>query len=457
MVNAVQDPVNGDPDDGGSYYDPGDAEGESVNILRTGNLLQQMALVGDTNTANRTQDAINYMVRHWYDSGGSGWEGCPSYYQSAYTTMKGLEALKVDYIDSIDWFGELTAALLSEQTSDGWWPVSRRDDGEMILSTDWALLTLQKAIATVEKPDLEIIDKYEEWIDEGSGTYVVSYTVKNRGNIEVPAGHYVGLTVDSAGIEAQAIPVPLSPGESYSDTFDTVITLTDVRDEVIVCADHFNDIDELNEENNCLSNLWPIIETIVSVSPHVQTVCSGQFTVDINVEPGEPVAGVQFDLLFDPSLITADSVEEGNLLSLSGCPTFFLSGPIDNVGGTINGVAGTVLGAGCNVFTPGTFATITFIADELEGVSPLDLLNVQVIDPNGNPVPIVWYNGEVEVSLTPWDVNCDGCVDIIDLVLVGQHWGQTGPDGWIPEDVNDDGVIDIIDLVLIGQHWMEGC
>ena len=61
------------------------------------------------------------------------------------------------------------------------------------------------------------------------------------------------------------------------------------------------------------------------------------------------------------------------------------------------------------------------------------------------------------IGLTPWDVNQDGCIDISDLVLIGQHWYETGPDGWIPEDVNDDGVIDISDLVLVGQHWQEGC
>jgi len=55
------------------------------------------------------------------------------------------------------------------------------------------------------------------------------------------------------------------------------------------------------------------------------------------------------------------------------------------------------------------------------------------------------------------DVNNDGCIDISDLVLVTQHWGETGPPGRILEDANCDGVIDISDLVIVAQHWREGC
>ena len=195
---------------------------------------------------------------------------------------------------------------------------------------------------------------------------------------------------------------------------------------------------------------------VMTIDPS-QTVNTGPFTVDVVVNPAVPIAGVQFDLSFNSTLIEADSLTEGPFLGLSGCPTFFIPGTINNSAGTIIGVAGTALGTGCSVFTEGTFATINFIADHLDGISPLDLFDVKVVDVDGNQVPIVVYNGEVEVDLTPWDVNDDGCVDISDLVLVAQHWGETGLPGWIPEDANDDGVIDISDLVIVAQHWGEGC
>jgi len=54
----------------------------------------------------------------------------------------------------------------------------------------------------------------------------------------------------------------------------------------------------------------------------------------------------------------------------------------------------------------------------------------------------------------PWDVDKDGIVDIIDLVLVGTHFGEriTTPPEKNP-DVNGDGIVDIFDLVLVGAHF----
>jgi len=52
-----------------------------------------------------------------------------------------------------------------------------------------------------------------------------------------------------------------------------------------------------------------------------------------------------------------------------------------------------------------------------------------------------------------WDVNKDERVNILDVVLVGQHWGETGPPCWIPMDVNSDGIVNILDLILVAQHW----
>jgi hypothetical protein len=52
-----------------------------------------------------------------------------------------------------------------------------------------------------------------------------------------------------------------------------------------------------------------------------------------------------------------------------------------------------------------------------------------------------------------WDVNGDGAANVLDMVLVGQCWGQTGLTGWIREDTNEDGVIDVLDFIIIGQDW----
>jgi outer membrane protein assembly factor BamB len=53
-----------------------------------------------------------------------------------------------------------------------------------------------------------------------------------------------------------------------------------------------------------------------------------------------------------------------------------------------------------------------------------------------------------------WDVNQDGWVNVLDIIRVGQHFGESGAAGWIREDVNKDGVVNVLDLIMIGQHFM---
>jgi hypothetical protein len=55
------------------------------------------------------------------------------------------------------------------------------------------------------------------------------------------------------------------------------------------------------------------------------------------------------------------------------------------------------------------------------------------------------------------DLNADHVVDVGDVALLGQHWGEQGLPGWIPEDLNEDGVIDIGDVAFIGAVWLMTC
>ncbi len=49
------------------------------------------------------------------------------------------------------------------------------------------------------------------------------------------------------------------------------------------------------------------------------------------------------------------------------------------------------------------------------------------------------------------DVNDDGFVDITDLVIVSQNFGQSGPG--IIGDVNGDGLVNILDLISVAQYF----
>ena len=70
---------------------------------------------------------------------------------------------------------------------------------------------------------------------------------------------------------------------------------------------------------------------------------------------------------------------------------------------------------------------------------------------------ITELNLTVEFPYPNWDVNTDGCVNVLDLITVGQHWGESGGPHWIRADVNSDGMINVLDLIPVGQHWLEGC
>ena len=111
-----------------------------------------------------------------------------------------------------------------------------------------------KVTVIAEKPDLFIEAKCEEWVGENS--YNVTYVILNKGTAIALAGHNSMLYVDGTEVEHKPVPVALAPGETYRDTFDTVISCTAGSDIIKVCADNFSVVDELDEDNNCLENEW---------------------------------------------------------------------------------------------------------------------------------------------------------------------------------------------------------
>ncbi len=174
-------------------------------------------------------------------------------------------------------------------------------------------------------------------------------------------------------------------------------------------------------------------ETAFIVSPSVPSVPSGQsFSINILIEPDRPIAGAQLNLKFNSSLIVVDSVEEGNFFKQNGSDTLFNGGNIDNTAGYISHVWGNILntsGAPKNVSTPGVFAIIN-VTSYRTGISNLSLVDLPPIgimaaDSSGNAVPVNITNTTIEIIKYPrYDVNQDGIVDIIDLIIVGQHFGD---------------------------------
>lgn len=135
-------------DDGGSAYRHPGEDPSWKNILKTGNLIFEMKLVGDTATTPRVINALNYLKAHWNDKSGSavppGWDGNPAEYQAMFCAMKGLCYMGIDTFDSIDWYADFSKRIVEQQFGDGSWQETSGWVSYPILVTAWALLTLEK-------------------------------------------------------------------------------------------------------------------------------------------------------------------------------------------------------------------------------------------------------------------------------------------------------------------------
>ena len=182
----------------------------------------------------------------------------------------------------------------------------------------------------------------------------------------------------------------------------------------------------------------------VRVQPITQEVVIGkQFTVELNVTPGVPIAGMQSNILFNPAYIRIDSITFGNLFTQNGASEFSNAGVINNNTGTVVNIFSVILGPN-NVNRDGTFIRVTGTA-LAKGTSGINLTNIKIATPDGLSESLSYTNGTITVKYPPWDVNEDGITNILDIQIVASHFGETSPGGrW---DVNGDGWVDVLDLV----------
>ena len=178
------------------------------------------------------------------------------------------------------------------------------------------------------------------------------------------------------------------------------------------------------------------------------------FTLDLSAENISDLAGWQFDIAFDPAVLEAAEINEGDFLKTKEGTTFFQKGIIDNRSGKITGLSSALLSGG-GVTGTGTLLSIQFSA-KAGGETQLKLQNVQfgastgdLISAGPHEVTVV-----VEGQLATGDVNRDGQVSILDMILIAQQLGKKVP-SHSAVDVNGDGTISILDLILVAQHMGE--
>jgi hypothetical protein len=139
------------------------------------------------------------------------------------------------------------------------------------------------------------------------------------------------------------------------------------------------------------------VTAAIPVQPSSITTTPGQLiTVDVQVGAVSDLYAGQFDLSFDPSIVTAVAVTQGDFLSTGGS-TFFIPGTIDNTAGTITFNADTRETAIAGVSGSGLLAQVQFQTVAL-GSSPVALANVYLLDSQGNPINAAPGDGTITVA-----------------------------------------------------------
>ena len=89
------------------------------------------------------------------------------------------------------------------------------------------------------------------------------------------------------------------------------------------------------------------------------------------------------------------------------------------------------------------------------GNSDIALDRTKLGDIAADSIAFTLRNSSVQIRVfLPLDVNEDDLVDIFDLILVAQAFGESVAED-AATDVNSDGTIDITDLVLVASHFGE--
>ena len=195
------------------------------------------------------------------------------------------------------------------------------------------------------------------------------------------------------------------------------------------------------------------------------------FDVSVLVSTNIQSRGGMCGLTFSPTIVECTGVTVGTFYSDWASSHGGTTMPFGSF--TINNTAGTVARVGIAIFGgdpggpmgSGVLYTYHFHALQ-EGVATLTLTETSVSDHQGNditPPTLQVNNGQVSVGTGVTeicigaDINCDGCVNIEDAVILGLHWQLQGTPPEYREDIDNSGLVTIADAVILGLHWLEGC
>ena len=225
-----------------------------------------------------------------------------------------------------------------------------------------------------------------------------------------------------------------------SNAVDGTYPNPDVNNDGIVNREDLLLIVDVMESEEITLTVPTAIATVQLMPQTVESPEIGeQLTFSVNIINGANVSGYQATVSYDTTALRFVESAVGDYLP-SGA---FSITPI-SVGNTVTLSASALVGESNG---NGTLATITFEVIAVKA-STLNLSNVLLTD--GSSVSTSPKIEAAEITepppILPEDVNGDGFVNVLDLIFVALHYGQTLSDS---VDVNGDGVVNIDDIILV--------
>lgn len=89
--------------------------------------------------------------------------------------------------------------------------------------------------------------------------------------------------------------------------------------------------------------------------------------------------------------------------------------------------------------------TANSVSGRFSAVLPCQAIRVNYL----NDSVVIEYTGVLRVG----DLNCDGFVDVSDLLLLFSGWGTCVNEDMCPADLNGDGAVDVSDLLILFSNW----
>ena len=209
---------------------------------------------------------------------------------------------------------------------------------------------------------------------------------------------------------------------------------------------------EAIDELAVILNIELIMDIIVRISPpSIESPPVGeQLIITVDIEDGFNVSGYQGKLQYDTTALRFVSLEHGTYLTGNVLP---VATEVDN-----GQISFAQISTDAITLEPsGTLATITFEVIDAKASELIFFLEDTFLAAlGGKQLPTIIENGEIlepPPPKTPWDVNNDGKVNILDLTFVASHFGDDNAPS--NADVNGDGKVNILDLTLIASHFGE--